>query len=176
VICKICGEDKTPDLMRKNRGRRDSVCKACEAARVRAYYTANPDKKKEAQAKANARMKATGYKAKWLEEKRKNDPGWHERRLARQRERRKKTGSAGSKLRASIKGPLTPDQAEEAMRQYARYLLNRQIQLGNIVRGTCEICGSHESIHGHHVDYMRPLDVRWLCPVHHRREHIELVA
>ncbi len=35
----------------------------------------------------------------------------------------------------------------------------------------CEICGTTEIIHGHHEDYAKPLEVRWLCARHHRRLH-----
>ena len=35
---------------------------------------------------------------------------------------------------------------------------------------TCEVCGE-VNVHGHHYDYTKPLDVKWLCPLHHVREH-----
>lgn len=34
----------------------------------------------------------------------------------------------------------------------------------------CEVCGA-KNVHGHHDDYSKPLEVRWLCPVHHRAHH-----
>ena len=41
---------------------------------------------------------------------------------------------------------------------------------GEITRGPCEVCGSSKT-HGHHEDYSRPLDVVWLCGLHHRELH-----
>ena len=41
---------------------------------------------------------------------------------------------------------------------------------GRLDRRPCEVCGS-TSVHAHHDDYLRPLDVRWLCPAHHRQWH-----
>jgi hypothetical protein len=41
---------------------------------------------------------------------------------------------------------------------------------GLLVRGPCEVCGE-ENTEGHHDDYDRPLDVRWLCKVHHEDLH-----
>jgi len=38
----------------------------------------------------------------------------------------------------------------------------------------CEVCGA-KNVHGHHDDYSKPLEVRWLCPVHHRAHHDQQV-
>lgn len=45
------------------------------------------------------------------------------------------------------------------------------IRDGRLVKGVCEVCGSTSKIHGHHDDYSKPLDVRWLCPKHHAEWH-----
>lgn len=42
---------------------------------------------------------------------------------------------------------------------------------GTLLERPCEICGSVTHIHAHHDDYSRPLDIRWLCPVHHKEWH-----
>jgi hypothetical protein len=52
----------------------------------------------------------------------------------------------------------------------ARRLLNAAVQSGKVIRLPCEACGNQRS-HGHHEDYTKPLDVRWLCATCHRREH-----
>lgn len=38
----------------------------------------------------------------------------------------------------------------------------------------CERCNSTLNVHAHHDDYSRPLDVIWLCPIHHKERHKEL--
>ena len=53
---------------------------------------------------------------------------------------------------------------------YARRILNIAIAMGRIERGNCEICGE-ENAQGHHTDYFRPLEVQWLCPLHHTATH-----
>lgn len=44
------------------------------------------------------------------------------------------------------------------------------IRLGQISKGTCEVCGS-KNVEAHHDDYAQPLNVRWLCRIHHREHH-----
>ena len=56
-------------------------------------------------------------------------------------------------------------------KNWARARLNYHIRNGNMSKKPCEVCGSTEWIHGHHDDYSKPLDVRWLCPVHHAEVH-----
>lgn len=37
-------------------------------------------------------------------------------------------------------------------------------------RQPCEICGKSK-VHAHHDDYLKPLNVRWLCQAHHSQWH-----
>ncbi|MEH7869692.1 hypothetical protein V7795_21430 [Rhizobium laguerreae] len=53
---------------------------------------------------------------------------------------------------------------------WAHNALRSAIRRGLISRGCCEVCGA-EDTDGHHDDYDRPLDVAWLCRLHHRAEH-----
>lgn len=41
---------------------------------------------------------------------------------------------------------------------------------GILVREPCFVCGHHKS-EAHHEDYDRPLEVIWLCRMHHYRRH-----
>ena len=52
----------------------------------------------------------------------------------------------------------------------AHYTLTNAVRDGRVVKGSCEVCGSNDRVHGHHVDYSKPLDVVWLCPRHHAME------
>jgi hypothetical protein len=53
----------------------------------------------------------------------------------------------------------------------AHIILGNAIQSGKIIKTPCEVCGSTEKIHGHHEDYTKPLEVKWLCPQHHKDAH-----
>jgi hypothetical protein len=60
-------------------------------------------------------------------------------------------------------------------REMARTILNREVKAGRIVKPTkCSRCGKPappNRIHGHHDDYDKPLEVRWLCPPCHALAH-----
>ena len=55
----------------------------------------------------------------------------------------------------------------------AHTLLNSAIKSGKIKKQPCENCGSTVRVHGHHDDYSKPLEVRWLCPRCHKAFHKE---
>lgn len=54
----------------------------------------------------------------------------------------------------------------------AHSMVNYHIKTGNLVRHTCEVCGEKNTV-AHHDDYSQPLNVRWLCYVHHAQWHAE---
>lgn len=58
----------------------------------------------------------------------------------------------------------------QADKVYARALLAEAIKAGKKFREPCEKCGKTPA-EGHHDDYNKPLDVRWLCHDCHVAEH-----
>lgn len=61
----------------------------------------------------------------------------------------------------------------EMAKTLARNALYAAIKNGKIRRQPCEVCGDPK-VHGHHDDYSKRLEVRWLCSVHHAQVHKEL--
>lgn len=56
----------------------------------------------------------------------------------------------------------------------AQYQLDRAIRAGRLARpDACSKCGAPCKPHGHHDDYAKPLQVRWLCRACHRTADAE---
>lgn len=68
-------------------------------------------------------------------------------------------------LNASVTKKWRKDNPEKYR---AQNILNNAIRDGKIERQPCH-CG--EKAHAHHHDYSRPLDVTWLCAIHHKGHH-----
>jgi ribosomal protein S27AE len=73
---------------------------------------------------------------------------------------------------------LTQEQRKYYRAAFPKKTLARTA-VGNAVRDgklkkpdTCQECGAGGVIHGHHDDYDKPLDVRWLCAACHRQWHV----
>lgn len=54
-------------------------------------------------------------------------------------------------------------------RARANALVNKATRNGKLLKQPCWVCG--ESAIAHHPDYSRPLDVVWLCQIHHKETH-----
>lgn len=70
-------------------------------------------------------------------------------------------------------------QDKEYLREYrarfpnkakAHRMVNYHKRVGNLTESPCEIC-LDKNVVGHHDDYLKPLNVRWLCQAHHKQWH-----
>lgn len=59
-----------------------------------------------------------------------------------------------------------------AIKIKARKAVYHAIRFGKLKKQPCESCGESK-VHGHHDDYNKPLEVRWLCQKHHDQYHFE---
>src|SRR6185295_8453314 len=57
-----------------------------------------------------------------------------------------------------------------ALHEHAHAMVRIAISNGTLVRQPCRECGKPKT-HAHHDDYSRPLDVVWLCHLHHQLHH-----
>lgn len=63
---------------------------------------------------------------------------------------------------------------EENPNKYKAHLLvNNSIRSGKLTRAdNCESCSSDSRVVAHHNDYLKPLEVTWLCEVCHKAWHM----
>lgn len=89
----------------------------------------------------------------------------HERGLARERSRRWYAAH-----RNEVMASQRRRRAEHRDKDNAHSRMNHEYERHGLRRGPCEVCGA-EKTDGHHDDYSKPLDVRWLCRLHHMEIH-----
>ena len=56
-------------------------------------------------------------------------------------------------------------------RAVARAFANAYRRRGLLPEKPCAVCGTVVHLEMHHVNYLRPVDVIWLCHAHHRAVH-----
>ena len=61
-------------------------------------------------------------------------------------------------------------QAANPKARWAHVALQSALRRGLVEREPCIVCGALE-VDGHHPDYHKPMDVTWLCRLHHMAEH-----
>jgi hypothetical protein len=69
-----------------------------------------------------------------------------------------------------IKNWRIKNREKSILREHARGIVSRAIKNGILIKENCKVCNSKKS-QAHHIDYYRPLDVTWLCQIHHIQEH-----
>jgi hypothetical protein len=140
--CRTCKNEKPlTEFYPCHQGKRIGLCKECSKAQTRAYKKANPEKRKQYE----ARDRDNGGRErnrKWLQERRKRIP--------------------------PKRYPV--DKAKNRIWSAAKKAVDKAIKNGKLVRpDTCEQCGeSGIPIEAAHSDYSQPLLVRWLCRPCHR--------
>ena len=148
--CVKCGEQKPTTEFYKQKTTTDGLgayCKTCSQKASKAYRSTE-----------KGRAKSRDWNARWRHEN---------RELLREKHRnwrREWTKDNPEKRRAQD----ARHKARHPEKVKARRLLNRAVGSGKIKKQPCEVCGE-KKVEGHHDDYAKPLEVRWLCTDHHER-------
>ena len=100
-----------------------------------------------------------------------------QRREAQSRYRKTEKGKAQKKKylkTPSAKAKRVKSTAKWRLRNkiknQAHNMVNSAIHSGRLTKKPCEVCGELK-VHGHHDDYFKPLEVKWLCQKHHQEIH-----
>lgn len=76
--------------------------------------------------------------------------------------------------RAVMKAARDQWSANNGEKRKAHNIVSNAIRDGRLVKGTvCEMADEdcRGRLEAHHDDYSKPLDVRWLCSLHHKAQH-----
>jgi hypothetical protein len=142
--CKVCGV--TSDVAKFYSGV-NTRCKECHKAKVR----------------ENRAEKADYYKT-YDAYRYQHDP-----KVKKRHKRYAKTEAGKTSLNAAREKWLK----ENAEKRACHTILNNAVRDGRAMKpSACQACGATNCrIEGHHSDYTKPLDVKWLCRSCHVAEH-----
>lgn len=86
----------------------------------------------------------------------------------RMREEYQKTGQG----KASVRRAKKKWTESNVVKRAAHIIVNNAVRDGKILKPEfCSVCGNKIRLHGHHDDYAKPLEVRWLCSKCHTAWH-----
>ena len=105
---------------------------------------------------------------------RRQDPAYREAQRARYVAWQQKNGQDQQRLARKAEQMRGYSQLHRE-RHAARRALRTAIESGRVMPLPCAMCGNAKA-DGHHVAYDMPLDVVWLCRLHHRQLHKEAKA
>ena len=145
--CKLVFPINKFMLSKKGKHGRGSYCRPCFTLFVLDYVRRNKKKVKE-------------YKHKYY-----RTDEYRKRNRTKNRLRFKNNLSFALRLELASKTP----------KGNARRILRNAVSNGSIKKpNSCSKCGRKSErrfIHGHHADYEKPLEVKWLCALCHTEEH-----
>jgi hypothetical protein len=164
--CKDCDETKPLDEFYVHKVMADgrlNKCKACVRARVKKHRAENVERIREYDRERHQRPERRAYSK--AQSKR-----WYAENPERAAELARRWQAAN------------PERSGEVRRRWklanpvkiaAHVAVNNAVRAGKLAKQPCVVCGETQ-VHAHHHDYSKPLDVEWLCPLHHRRLHTDL--
>jgi hypothetical protein len=93
------------------------------------------------------------------------------------REWKRKKNNAYYSKRSAMRAEKTAKwRANHPDRRRAHQAVQTGKRNGTIIPKPCETCGSTHRVHAHHDDYSKPLEIAWLCHIHHMERHAMLKA
>lgn len=138
-------------------------CSSCGVEKVDSEYYAKHRKCKECtkeQVKANRLSKLEYYRE-------------YDRNRPNKEERSKQAAEYHKTERGKeVRRKSTQNYRRDKVRKQAHLDLNNALKYGRMTKpNNCSNCGIECNPHGHHDDYSKPLDVRWLCVKCHTDFH-----
>ncbi len=130
------------------------------------------------------------YLQEWRKKNQDKEKEYTKKSLEKNREKisaKRKTPEAREKMNALVKAWREKNKerfsateknrrSRDRKKELARSLIYKHVSRGHINRpNQCENCLKVCKPEAHHIDYGKPLEVRWLCRICHRHEHGKLL-
>lgn len=145
-----------------------------DAKRAREYYHSNADYRERKRLKEKEWVEKNRDKVNNYSYTREGTPGRLKQKAESQARYRKKMKALGLyKTKRGNRGVQTRrwlGKEENKIKRVAHLAVFDAVRNGTLVRLPCEVCGENRAM-GHHDDYTKPLEVRWLCARHHYEHH-----
>lgn len=177
--CKTCGLEKDEsEFFKKRRTSLEGSCKSCKKKKTRERIDADPEHKEKVRLRSEVRRRTEEYKE-WRkghqERNREKISAYVLDEYHRNKNRLEKQKIWKSKNKERIRKYTATARKRFPFRTAARSYVCAAIKEGIIVRPEkCSRCNKECKPEAHHEDYMRPLDVVWLCRQCHGFEHRKL--
>lgn len=140
-ICTCCKLELGIDRFYKKKSNKDGLYQKCKDCTLK-----EPSRKKA--------VKKYKSSDRYKEKRKKHDKKYFESELGRQAQlRNRKKVQPKNELKSKI-------------RRKTQYL----VDIGKIKKMPCNVCGKEKS-EAHHLDYIDPLNIVWLCSKHHKEWH-----
>jgi hypothetical protein len=152
-ICSKCEKTLEVSCFSRNKytkGGLNAWCRECQSAHSKEYYRNNGEERRR-YARKHRLDHIEEYRAKARLEKK------HLNMSDKEKARKKEY-----KRLYELKYP---------QRKRCKNIVKDHIKRGTLVKEPCEVCGESGWVHAHHTNYNKPLDVMWLCPIHHSQWH-----
>jgi hypothetical protein len=148
--CSKCKKEKIHSEFHKDKRTKSglySACKSCHYECLKEWRKKNPERAKELNRISNK--------------------NWREKNQEKEGRRQKGRYQKRREYFLEYQKNYSLENPEKVL---AATMVRDAIKKGFIERKPCETCGNVKS-HGHHDDYRKPFEVRWLCSKHHRLHH-----
>lgn len=165
--CAKCGEIKPREAFSIDRRNINtglsSWCKKCKCEAVKEWQKNNKEK---------VYQKNVAYYAANKEKSKSHVIEWQKNHPQRTREFNRKATSKYNKTHREQKAEYLRNwRTNNQEKNEAQRVLNYAVRKGEVIQQPCAICEYTKKVVGHHEDYSKPLDVIWLCPIHHSEIH-----
>lgn len=175
--CKTCGLEKKEIEFFKSKRWLEGQCKQCKREKIKERESKDPEKYKEKERLRNLKRNDTIERKKWRQqhqEKNREIISIKAREYYSKNKENlyKKAKEWREKNLEKYEKSLKIHKENNLEKVRARKILNYHVNVGNMTKPIfCSNCQEKTKIEAHHENYLKPLDIIWLCRQCHKLIH-----